>query len=71
MFDFGGHMYSGGQCVIEPVEGKGGIWISGINFAKDLSALKKNGIGAVLSAVDLELNHPKDIEVIRFKLDDS
>jgi hypothetical protein len=71
MFNFDSQAYSGGQCVIDPAEGTGGIWISGIDFAKNLSALKKSGIGAVLSAVDLELGHPKDIEIMKLRLDDS
>lgn len=37
------------DCIIEPKEGKGGLWLGSIDAASDVAGLQKEGIEAVLT----------------------
>ena len=48
------------ECVMDPVNGKGGIYISNVEAAQNLKTLKKYGIEAVLTAAyNIKLKHTK------------
>lgn len=57
MFSFGTY-YNSGQKVLEKEGDLGEIWISGYEFAHNISELQKNNISAVCSGVDLHFTYP-------------
>lgn len=65
-----GAYYNKGQKVLSKEADLGEVWISGFNFAHDIDQLRKNGIGAVCSGVNLYFSYPEDIENIKFDLND-
>lgn len=69
MFSFGA-FYSKGQKVLDREESLGEVWISSYNFAHDVEQLRKNGITAVCSGVDLNFKYPQDFLHLKFDLND-
>ena len=69
MFSFGKY-YDSGQRVLEREGELGEVWISGYSFAHNLDELKKNGIDAVCSGVDLHFDYPSSIAHLKFDLND-
>lgn len=57
MFSFGTY-YNSGQKVLEKEGDLGEVWISGYEFAHNISELQKNNISAVCSGVDLHFTYP-------------
>ena len=53
-----GAFYNRGQKVLDAQDGLGEVWISGYDFAHNIPELKKNGILAVCSGVDLSFKYP-------------
>jgi hypothetical protein len=55
------------SCIVEPQNGKGGIYVGNLEAAQNLKTLKSNspinlehGIRAILTAAKgIDLNHPK------------
>lgn len=49
------------QCIVDPVNARGGIFISNVEAASNLLTLKKYSIKAVLTAAfNLNIAHPKN-----------
>lgn len=49
------------QCIIDPINGRGGIFISNVEAAQNPLTLKKHGIKAVLTAaISIDLKHTKE-----------
>ena len=49
------------ECVIDPTNGKGGIFISNVEAAQNINTLKRHGIEAILTAAfNINLTHNKN-----------
>lgn len=68
---FGSDEYNNGQEVIPAEGGAGSIWISGYDFAHNLTKLRERKIFGICSAVDLSFKYPPEFSQIKFALDDS
>jgi hypothetical protein len=63
--------YKDGQCIIEPKEGRGGVWLSGIDFANNTQALLLHEIGAVLTAADLDIKVDLPLAIKKLPIKDT
>lgn len=69
MFLYEGY-YNNGQLVLPEEPGCGSVWISGYDFAHNLTKLRENKIFGICSAVDLSFRYPPEFEQVKFALDD-
>lgn len=50
------------HCIIQPVDGRGGLWLGNLASAKNRSGLDQRGIGAVLTVMsDKEVSFDNSI----------
>lgn len=59
-----------GQKILNAEGGLGELWLSGLHFAQNKTALKENKITAVVSAVNLNINFESSLAVHQLDLRD-
>lgn len=60
----------GGQEVLPADKGLGAVWTSGTKFACDVPNLKAHGIGAVVTACNLDFQFPPEIKQLKLLFED-